>query len=1023
MQELFKCWFLVECQTEKWSFTDFLRGVKKAYSWKNLKTFRKSRILFKERLAYSSINFFEFCTLLGKKSIKLKKNIELEWFFDSLRYFESNTEENSKEERFRILLKYQKRGIISPFFSLISGAVNKLSNSLGVTDEEIEIFLDFLLNSLENLIRRAFVLELNIQKIRGNLLGDTDLEKFENFIKNFENRDECFKFILKYPVLFRAVVKKINSWTDSTSEFLERLKSDRKLIENQFNIVSDSKIISIIESGDSHNNGRSVFIVKFACGNSLVYKPRSTSLELKFQLYLNFFNSNVPNLNLKTIIVADQGNYGWVEFVIYRNQKNEEESVNYHFKLGFLTSLVYSLGGVDIFFENLISSGADPVIIDLETMFHTPIETYSKQSPVEAYQKFLNESVSGIGILPLPHIGFTESEIFDISVMGSKVNAKAPYTVNSFENFGLANMRIIEIPGWINETKSNTEDSISFKSKATHYYKGLKIGLEFILENKQIIYSDEGIIYRLFNNSIRRLIVRDTKVYGSLQQDETHPDLLRNQWDREIHLDNLWTDIIERPSLVYFIKSELNQMKLGDIPYFSGFLSSLKVNGGDGSIIDLSGVISESALEKILNKKKSFNRDTMNDQLFIASAILGIENLEEITQPRFDKNKSSLENSMIIAKFLISKTKYVGGNLWLGTTINPVPKASNSDLVRVVPSDPFLYEGILGVAMYLYDLWSVTKDLECLNTSVLLFDSVFKEIEEKDFFSTSGFVGLASVVYSINRCMEREIIPLKKYENNLSVLIGRICDKIRLENKLDFLLGISGTATALIPYTERTRNKKGHAILKDSQDRLRQSAKKLLNSTELIEGMDFLRGFSHGISGLAYALYKLGEYFKEETDHDLIVDMLLKESKATKESDWTDSHRLNGNSLVGWCHGSAGIALALASMPKIYSKNSEVRAYYNRAILNTSEYGNFHSKCLCHGTIGNYLIMDFCKKDSEGYRDNFFSIKNDLLENGFSSLNSAQSMSIGLMTGFAGAGYFLLSSEEKSINYDFINLS
>ena len=74
-------------------------------------------------------------------------------------------------------------------------------------------------------------------------------------------------------------------------------------------------------------------------------------------------------------------------------------------------------------------------------MFHTSIDVQDEKSPIKALQLLLYASISGIGILPQPGRGASDSELFDVSVMGARKNAQAPYKVTGIENFGRADMR------------------------------------------------------------------------------------------------------------------------------------------------------------------------------------------------------------------------------------------------------------------------------------------------------------------------------------------------------------------------------------------------------------------------------------------------------------------------------------------------------------------------------------------------------------------------------------------------------
>ena len=67
-----------------------------------------------------------------------------------------------------------------------------------------------------------------------------------------------------------------------------------------------------------------------------------------------------------------------------------------------------------------------------------------------------------------------------------------------------------------------------------------------------------------------------------------------------------------------------------------------------------------------------------------------------------------------------------------------------------------------------------------------------------------------------------------------------------------------------------------------------------------------------------------------------------------------------------------------------------------------------------------YCVACTCKQCLENHMANF---EVDLLKSGFSSHGSAQTMSIGLMTGLCGAGYSLLGRSDPSVDFGFLTLS
>lgn len=1023
LNRFYKALFLRERNSSFLSPILFLAGLKKIRSWKKLRGFRVTPSNFKTRVSFDHLSFFKLGVLLGQKKIRPKKNIDKSWLIDSTNYEFSELDISGYVDRFFILNEYAERGIINPFLYQIAKAIDKVSKKTNTSDLEISICLSSELPILERLIRRAFILELNVCGLKGELRGANDSDKYKEFTRKFYSLEHRLVFFEKYPVLFRTVVTKLDLWAESIIEFLLRLKSDRTLIEKTFGVPLNANLKSISLSGDTHNNGRSVLVIEFCSENFLIYKPRSTSIEFGFQKYIKFFNSVNPNLELLCISVLDMDTYGWVEYVPFIEQLTQNESDIYHYRLGFLTAIVYSINGVDIFFENLISSGTNPVIIDLETMFHTSIDKKNGNGPVSALQLSLYDSIIGIGILPQPNQGATESELFDVSVMGAKKNAQAPYKVSGVENFGRSDMRIAEITGWINENKASSENDFSHLTKINALFHGLEDGLKSVFIHKEALGSTGGVVDKCFKNSKRRLLVRDTKTYGAIQDDEAHPDLLRDQIEREWHWDNLWSEVVDRPNLSLFIHSELNQLKQGDIPYFSGYIDSISITGSDGSVINLSSFLDESPIDLVKNKLISLSQEEIENQIRIASISLGLVNKPNVTQPLIIPSNEATINAASIGNFIYKRLGLYDQCLWCDTSINPVPKAKNFDPVRVIPCDPFLYDGILGIAMFFDDLHRCTANKNFYNISNDLALSVFQEVERNTHYGPSGFTGLSSIIYVINRSITKQNSSLSSYEFRLTSILKLIEAKIAKEERLDFLLGISGVASALLPYVSRTSSKTGLSILRNLLNRLTVAGNEILRTNECIAGMDYLRGFSHGISGISFSLYRLGDFFKAEEVNDLVTKLLLHEYALIKDGIWTDSHIYGGDHLVGWCHGSAGIALALSSMPKIVEKNKFINDYYHKAVSNTLLKGVYESKCLCHGTGGNLLCLRKLSYENKMIYKLSNQFQHDLLERGFSSMGAAQTMGVGLMTGLTGAGYYLLGASDMNFDYDFLTLS
>ena len=1020
--EFYKALYLFERRIH-WSSALFLfLGLRKIRGWKKLSGFRRSENNFGRRLSIDGLNFIKLVAILGQKRTYPKPSCDLSWAIRASNDWHAN-ELNALRGRFAIYDEFLERGVITPFAEQISDAINRVQAVAQKEDHDTNVFLTSILQSVEQLTMKSFVLTLNINRIKGGIAGQNESEQYRVFLDHFNSSHFRQCFFREYPVLTRIVISRLDLWVKATTELILRLASDRSTLEEVLGIEVSDPLVSVKSAGDTHNSGRSVTVLFFRSGSAVVYKPRSTSIEEGFQKYLEFFNTIVPDLNLRQIRVINKGTYGWVEFVRYSKPEAGLVSDRYHYKLGFLTGIVFSLNGVDVFFENLIAADADPVIIDLESMFHTPIDTGLDASPFASSQLRLHSSVTGIGVLPHPGRGASETEVFDVTVLGAAVNAQAPYNVSSIENFGRVDMKITETPGWIHETTSSSVDGALDSAHANLVFDGLKSAFKCIRGQSARLSSPNGVVDQCFSGAERRLIVRDTKVYGSLQSDESHPDLLRDQSDREWHFDNLWSETIERPNLLRFINSEIMQLRDGDIPYFTGGLDSLSVRGADGTLINLEGILAETPIAKARSKIMNFSSAEECEQLRLAATALGLSELTKVTQPNLKLESTPLLNSLEIVDFISRRTEVLGGSTWYDTSLNPVPAAKNIDPVNVVPSDPFLYEGVLGTAMYFFDVWRINGDPKILQSSLRFTDSVLEEVAVNKSFSPSGFVGVASVIYVINRALEKGINAYEKYESSLPGLLIEVNEKVSQEEKLDFLLGIAGVGAAILPYVKRTSDKVGFKILRAIYKRLQESTDILLAEKSKIPGLDYLRGLSHGISGLALAIHRIGQLLSDSDAEDRTIKLLTLEQEFVLSGGWTDSHSYEGQPLVGWCHGSAGIVLALSQMPSITSAVDNIATYYESAFENTLERYDFQSRCLCHGSLGNLLCLQAARRKKEQVEMQMLRGERSLLTYGFRSLGAAQSMSAGLMTGLVGAGYYLLAREHSETDFDFLTLA
>ena len=101
-------------------------------------------------------------------------------------------------------------------------------------------------------------------------------------------------------------------WVDFSLELLQRLVQDWGPIRTRLSGGADpGRLVSVEGAGDAHRRGRTVAILRFSNGFTLVYKPRSQSIDAHFGELLAWMNRAGFETPFYVPTVIDRGDYGW----------------------------------------------------------------------------------------------------------------------------------------------------------------------------------------------------------------------------------------------------------------------------------------------------------------------------------------------------------------------------------------------------------------------------------------------------------------------------------------------------------------------------------------------------------------------------------------------------------------------------------------------------------------------------------------------------------------------------------------
>jgi lantibiotic modifying enzyme len=181
-----------------------------------------------------------------------------------------------------------------------------------------------------------------------------------------------------------------------------------------------------------------------------------------------------------------------------------------------------------------------------------------------------------------------------------------------------------------------------------------------------------------------------------------------------------------------------------------------------------------------------------------------------------------------------------------------------------------------------------------------------------------------------------------------------------------------------------------------------------------------LTGFSHGASGIGFALLRLFSATGEVRYRDAAIDAFRYERTQfdSAEGNWYDlrknaeGHDGRPATAISWCHGAPGIGLA-----RIYALNftddPAIQADLDAALSTTSKQGFGIGHCLCHGDMGNLDL--FLEADEiqphVGWIGRARAIAGSILQSakeGWLCGTPSNMETSEFMVGLAGIGYGLL---------------
>lgn len=823
---------------------------------------------------------------------------------------------------------------------LIAGVGRHLAPETADLDTLADSFGEDLARLLARIVARSLVRELTDARERGELVGADGEQRFTNFIGRLSTG--LVDTFDRYPVLARLLGTASQHATDAAVEMLTRFAADRAaIVDTLLGGVDPGPIVTIRPGlGDRHGRGRTVTAVSFADGRQVVYRPRSAQALLRFGEVVDWLNERVPAADLRPAAILARPGYGWVEFVAHRPLSRTGQAGDFYRRLGVLLVALYALRAVDIHCENVIADGDQPVLVDVETLFHPTLPTAPTVAADPAAAR-LGASVRRTGLLPYLQVG--PFGTLDYSGMGGDAGETCPNGVLDWAPPATDTTRLVlragPFAGALNRPYRQAPGGDVVIEPADHE----EAVLAGFRQAYDAIVRDRAEFKRLLLTCADcdvRVVVRHTADYAQLLDEATDPDLLGDP--------DAWTAALAGPleaagdgPLSHLpARHEIADLLAGDIPLLTGRPHTRDVRASTGERIP--ALLDRPGLEDVLKTVEAMSEIDRGDQEWIISVSLasrrpaaGHLSGEVLAHP---VTAVEAEPARLLAAACGLADQIVARGASDPSGADPRINWNGLQLVddkrwMVLPMGAGLADGYTGVALFLAQLAALTgidryAEVARRATSPIpkLLAALAGRSELLAAIGCGGVSGLGGIAYGLARLST--LLDDADHREWSETAVGLAAAATGESAPPGWAAGTAGCLTAMTAIRAETGSTAAARLADECADRLAE----LMERTEyrcVEDGAPVPAGFAAGPAGIGWAL--------TETKGAHVEAGMRAIRRATAPAVGDDDS-------YGWCTGAAGLLVAATRRPDDSTGRAALELLTNRPVLGDLS--------LCHGELG-----------------------------------------------------------------------
>jgi lantibiotic modifying enzyme len=789
----------------------------------------------------------------------------------------------------------------------------------------------------------------------------------------------AIEVLSEYPVGAKLTMVVARSWMLSVSLAMSRLKADRLAIERVFDICANDDLIELDgDMSDPHEHGATVLVMTFVSGRKLVYKPKPLDAEIWFQRVLNsstttrYLTEAYPQLLLRR-------GYGWSAFVVEAHTVPATQHSNAVIAAGHTLHALYVANATDIHFENVRMNGSVPVVVDCETMQHpAPFET----------------------AFPLP-----------IHRVGQDLHWRSV-------------LRTLFLPQWMVSPDASPINVGGLEQLfAENGVSSIDLFVSSFEEAYQEWLRDGRTIPAVGRPRHHRFLVRPTNTYAQLVTQSRSAELLRSGIDRSLALEVLGRYYVsaegQRPMPQSMLDAEIASIERLDIPKFSLRRGDRHLRS-DGRIVCRNFLVANPPPRPVLSAK-----DLTTQVSIVRSSVLAHLSHQQRQQPATtfatDQYTCIEDRIHAIAADMLDRTVAGsdGGVTWLS-----VQAVQGTDRYQFGPIDASLYDGIVGVALFLLWYGKLYRHDHARETALAAVRPIAAFCRREPTravraFGCGGMQGIGAVLYVLGQV--RDLSGDLEVEGAVSSLLESLAHKHWPDNAYaDFVFGTAGLLTVLLRFQD-TESAAAGAI--QCADHLFRTAVPVHSGGYAWRDPSgrFQTGFSHGSAGIAHALARWSEVSGCQRSLALAQGAWKLEDHHwwTPRSTWAKyADRGADDCGHAWCHGAPGILLGRLAQQAVSATAVGVRtdlSTLRRPLADSLDQ-------VCCGHLGRALIASDLASFRPGDIQWLHETRDAELKMMLASWNETRRLRllpglpdsnfhVGLMQGTAGIGLGLMSLE------------